>query len=772
MRTRLFVFLFLITSSILLAQEPVGVGQWRYHIPYKRSVAVETIGDEIFCANRYSIFSYEKSTGYISYYDKRDYLSDVGITCLEYHENSKSLFIAYESGNLDVLKNDKINNFNDIQRSNIVSSKKINNVYFKDNEAYLLCPFGIIVFNIDHSEFRETYSIRSDLDIDPYDLLYDDGVFYVVSDQGVFSVLEQDLLNNSKIEWENVTGNLPQGSYNLIHKFHNQIFVNLNLKDDPDTMYSWNNGTWSKLENFEYFDNNKHIDTKLGEMIVTHEYGCTTHNETFATQGALFEYGEGIGMYTERAKYDDEGNVWVADKSLGLGSSLNKYILPNGPDNERAFSITASNNRLLVATGNRAFSNGNNYFHEGMIHIFENEEWKSLNRFDMPELEAVFDILKIVDDPTDSKRIYASSLGGGIIEIYDNNFSNLYTDANSSLVEEDPSNNWQYVGVSSIDVDASGNLWAVNTRSNRGLHVKTPEGEWYGYSIPELSNLLHLRDIKISSSGLKWIQVLDGNNPGLFVYDDNGTVENQADDSKRMLVVGEGLGNLPSNRVFAMEEDHDGHMWVGTTQGLVVFYNPQDIINNLQDAQQVTTTSSEGYTEYVLDGVGINAIAIDGANRKWIGTESNGVYLLSADGSEEIYHFDIENSPLLSNYIQSINVHPTSGEVFVSTELGIVSFRGDATEGTNDYDLAYVFPNPVKESYNGVISITGLINSSQVKITDIAGNVVFETTSQGGQASWYGRDYSGKKVNTGVYLIYCYAPDGGSRFAGKVILIN
>ena len=177
-------------------------------------------------------------------------------------------------------------------------------------------------------------------------------------------------------------------------------------------------------------------------------------------------------------------------------------------------------------------------------------------------------------------------------------------------------------------------------------------------------------------------------------------------------------------------------------------------------------------TNYLLAEQQVQCIAIDGGNRKWFGTANSGAYLMNETGTKELLHFTVENSPLPSDNILSISVEPKSGEVFFVTAKGVVSYRGDATEAGNSFGEVYVFPNPVRPDYQGVVTIAGLAADVNVKITDIAGNIVYETTANGGQATWDGNNFSGRRVATGIYLVFCSNDDGSETFVTKLLFVN
>jgi hypothetical protein len=226
--------------------------------------------------------------------------------------------------------------------------------------------------------------------------------------------------------------------------------------------------------------------------------------------------------------------------------------------------------------------------------------------------------------------------------------------------------------------------------------------------------------------------------------------------------------------VFSITEDRDGNIWVGTDQGPAVYFNPGKVFSSDLKAARIKIPRNDGsgLADYLLGTETVTTIAVDGANRKWFGTMSSGAYLMSDDGKEEMLHFTSANSPMLSDNMVKISVNGLSGEVWFGTAEGIISYRGDATTGKDDYSGMYVFPNPVREDYAGPVTVTGLVEGSSVKITDISGNLVYETLSLGGQVTWDLQNYRSARVTTGVYLIFCSNADGSLTSVTKLLIIR
>ena len=277
-------------------------------------------------------------------------------------------------------------------------------------------------------------------------------------------------------------------------------------------------------------------------------------------------------------------------------------------------------------------------------------------------------------------------------------------------------------------------------------------------------------DIVIDQSNQIWMILPRGN--GLLVFNDNGNIDNT---SYEIMPISNatGHGALASNYIYSIAVDQGGEIWVGTDAGVSVFYNPGNVFTGSNyDSQQILVNEG-GFIQPLLASEIVSAIAVDGANRKWIGTQNSGVYLMSADGTEQLLNFNTDNSPLFSNTINSIAINQQTGEVFFGTDQGIESYKGTATNGGPTFsDTITVYPNPVPSGYNGTIAVKGLAQNSDIKITDVSGTLVYSTTAEGGQAIWNGKNFAGDRAQTGVYLVFCASSDGSKRLVAKILFIN
>jgi len=380
------------------------------------------------------------------------------------------------------------------------------------------------------------------------------------------------------------------------------------------------------------------------------------------------------------------------------------------------------------------------------------------------------DLVSVAVDPTNPNHVYAGSWINGLFEFRDNELVNFYNETNSPI-QIIPGTDLIRVG--GLDFDEDNNLWITCSDNQMPVLVKMADGTWHELNYTSAMNADNVGEILVASNGYKWVLLPRGG--GLFVFDDKGTPENINDDDYRKLSIYDEYGEVISNEVFSIAEDKNGSIWVGTNVGVVVYYNPEDVFTqSFFYGQQIKIPRNDGTNDadLLLGAETVTAISVDGANNKWFGTRSGGVFMTSSDGTEQMHHFNVDNSPILSNNIYCMDIVPETGEVFIGTEQGLISYRGESTEGDDDYNQVYAFPNPVKPDYEGPITIHGLVAGSYVKITDISGNLVFEMRSQGGQAIWQGVDFDGNRVHTGVYLVFASNEDGSKKTVTKILFVN
>jgi hypothetical protein len=290
------------------------------------------------------------------------------------------------------------------------------------------------------------------------------------------------------------------------------------------------------------------------------------------------------------------------------------------------------------------------------------------------------------------------------------------------------------------------------------LHLLKPDNTWESFSFPPSASQ-YPSTLLVDYLGQVWMALNPAQGGGILVF-------NREKNQHAYLTDASGSGGLPSRSVFSITADRDGQVWVGTSQGVAYFPNPAQVLSG-----SVNSIKPIFNGRFLLRDETVTAMASDGGNRKWIGTQ-RGLWLFDPFGEKEIYNFNSANSPLLSDRIVDIAIQPVTGEVFIGTDKGMVSYRADATGSSPAFENVKIFPNPVTAEFNGVVSISGLSTDATVKITDISGKLVWQTDAHGGTATWNTRDYTGRRAATGMYLVIAVSQDGSDSVVGKIAIIN
>jgi hypothetical protein len=408
--------------------------------------------------------------------------------------------------------------------------------------------------------------------------------------------------------------------------------------------------------------------------------------------------------------------------------------------------------------------------------IYENEKWTNFDNKAIAEktgLGFCNDFMSVAVDPRDSRHYFVASWGEGVYEFQDTTFVQLYSFDNSCLQSALPGSAWEkhFVRVDGLAFDKNNNLYMVNAGATNGLVVLDKNNRWISFLYPPLSNVVPNR-LLITRNNQKWVNNFRGS-IGIFVLDDNNTLDNINDDTyyhSSQFVDQKGT-DISATTYSCLAEDLDGTVWVGTDNGPISFTSAEQVGRGVCNRIILSDQYEEGY--YPMKGQRITAIAVDGGNRKWIGTSEGGIFVMDSSGETiQIENFNKSNSPLISDNITSIAINNQTGEVFIGTDLGLVSYQGDAIEGKPDYSDVYAFPNPVYPARNSQVIITGLMQNSTVKITDVAGNLIHEAVSKGGQYNWNCTNRRGETVKAGIYLVFAATPGGSQGVVTKIMVMK
>jgi len=753
----------LISLLFLYSAGQTPVGSWSDHLIYNTTNSLAVGEQQVYASTGSSIIVYNREFAELKKMSRITGLSETGISTITFSEENSALIIGYSSTNIDLLMNNTIYNIPDITRKYIPGKKEINRILTKDKYAYLACSFGIVVVDIVKKEIYDTWKPGTGAEnTEVWDITFGNGKIYAATGMGVYSA---ELTNQGLAyfgNWNQITSlPVPDGEYTSIIFAGTKVFVNLfNPSSGGDSVYAIDEVS-TLVPNLSGVKN-RSFDPAPNGFTVSSAASVKYCNSNGSITSTINSYGWGTPNISQAVV--ENGDIWIADINSGLirGENMTTFLaltLP-GPISNNAYSITSYNGKTVISGGGGDVS-WNNQWRPLQISRHENNQWSNITS------GTIKDAMRALIDPNNSNHMFVSTWGGGLLEYENDSLIKQYTEKNSPLQTVIPGR--PYVRICGLAMDKSNNLWITQSEVPNTIKVLKPDGSWIVN--PITIDLYTVGDIIITKAGHKWIILPRGH--GLFVLDDNNTPEDFSDDKSKYLII-EDAENKIFSHVFSIAEDLDGNIWVGTDQGPLIYYNPEKVFEDDLSAYRIKIPRNDGtdLADYMLGTELITSIGIDGANRKWLGTYSSGTYLLSPDGTTLLKNYNERNSPILSNSIVSLAVDNLTGDIWLGTSKGIQSVRGDAIVGENKFTNVYTFPNPVREDFSGNVTITGLIRDSQIRITDISGNLVYNTVSDGGLATWDLKTYNGRRVTTGVYLVFCASNDGSQSFVTKMLVIR
>ena len=770
MKKILYTLLFLNQFILLVNAQDFSVGTWRDHLPYSKFTQVASVGDIIYAATQFSLVEFDNSTNEITKLSTVNGLSEIGISCISANRSQNALLVAYNSSNIDLIKNGEVINISSIINSSIIGDKTIYNLYSHSKYIYVCTGFGIVVVDLDKEEIKDTYLIGAlNSQVKVKDIHISNDTIYALTENEIkCAPLNNGFLSNSGV-WS--SHSLPNGSdIDQLESFGDDFFAFGRSK----TIFQYSNNQWDTLI-YQPNENIRNFKVINENLIICSLNSIEIYDRNLQLLNELFAYNATTFMSPNDIIKGD-GYYWIADNSKGFNRVSNNWlsdpITNGGPFSNDCFHLSSKGDQLYVASGRTNGTNWNKTYNTNGIYRFKSS-WTTYNRTTnsvmQQEIDTISDIVWVTPNPRDPNKFVASSWSGGLLSFNNNDLEERFTFHNSSLQTRIGGNGYS-VFVAGTCFDNNGNLWVANAFTTSPLSVKTIDGSWKSFYCGGVATNKLCTDLIIDEQyGFIWMAI---KSVGILVYDFNQTPLDESDDQYKIIGSGSGTGSLPSTFVNTLAIDKDGEIWIGTDQGPVIFYSSYSIMNEpTYDAQKILI-EQDGTLQYLLENERITDIEIDGANRKWISTDGGGVFLLSEEGTQTIYSFSKNNSPLYSDVINSLAINDNTGEVYMGSTDGIIGFKSTATSSNIQFKTLEVFPNPVRPEYKGNIAIRGMMNNSEVKIVNASGLPVKTVFSNGGQAIWDGLDNNNQQVGSGVYYFLVTSEDGYSKAKSKVLIIR
>lgn len=783
---------FLSSLLVLLASfvslQAASYDDWTSYFSYNDGQQAVEAGGVVYAVMNGNLMAYHRASSEVITYDRVSHgLSGKTISLMDYCATLKTLVLVYDDGNIDLL------NLSNGHVRNIPQFKDqpdndfgLNRLLVCGDDAYLATNEGFISISIRKGVINNRYPIGGTSCV----LMYDDRIYAAMKEGGIL-VIDRDDNGLDKTRWQPFTTR-PVSDMATTGEW---LYMSTPYSAEAAAnnypglwVYSTSEGEQKRITGYA----TRYVRSLNGDVIA---YGggvaLSVAKDAPTVMKSHANFSESVNSITPAS----DGGYWVARAGQGVTHfSFNADtfvadatpIRGDGPLYERPFYLSFAGDRLLMTPGRLDADDDTNNFPFHATYMDSDGEWHEL---EVPTVEGGWlqtrkgfvNATAMVQDPLDPAHHFVTSGRNGLFEYRDGKIVQQYTQANSPIRSAAGAGNYDYIRCDAPIFDDEGNLFFSNTSVDTTFYCLKRDGRFVPFYSPVTAQLSNFEHALFDHSGRLWVtqRRYAGNTRGGFLcIDFNGTIDNTKDDiyTYRSVFTNQDGTAFVANNAYSMAIDHDGRIWMGTNAGLIVCDNPDEWAADDFRITQVKVPRNDGtnYADYLLDGAAITAIAVDGANRKWIGTDTDGLYFVSADGTVTLEHFTMDNSPLVSNTIWSLACHPTSGEVFVGTDKGLVCFQSDASQPADELsqDNIRVFPNPVRHDYEGPVTLQGLTADCDVKVVNTAGHTVADGTSHGGTFVWNARGYNGERVATGIYYFMIADPAGGTATVAKVAVVR
>ena len=762
MKKAIYIFIFFI-SHYFFGQQSNQL--WKGYFSYNEIVDVESSTNAVFASTQNALFSQIVASSNLNVYNSITGLKPDVITTIHHSDAFNKTFVGNNNGliliqNADGSVTTKVDVIEEVPVP--PNKKKINDFFEFNGRLYIATDYGISVIDLATSEFISTYFIGTSGEETEVlqTTVFNNEIYAVTRSFGI----RKANLNNPNLfdfsQWQTFDAGFWVG----IVTFNNQLIAtNTNART-----YRFNGAT-----SFEILNHNQaglKLKTNGTELIVTTQNNIYVLNQSFSILAHITQIPDFAVRFTAASVVG--GFIYIGTEKDGLFSTTltNPTVFtamsPNGPLQNSTFRLKKAPNKIWVVHGDYSQSFNPYPLDELGISTFTADQgWSVIPYSDLSGAKSLSDI---AINPSNQNQVYVTSYFSGLLKMFGNTIellNNTNTGANgleSLVLPGNPT--YVDIRINSPAFDREGNLWVTNAYVDRGIKVLRANGQWQSYNLSGITANLstgRYNAMAIDKNSTKWIPAY---NDGVVAFNENY--------NNKFIVINQENADLPTTVVNCVAIDNRNQLWIGTMAGLRVLSGVDRFISETEldvfpiIIQEGDLAQELFYQQPILD------IAVDGANRKWVSIADGGVFLVSSNGQQTIYRFDKSNSPLPSNNVLDIEIDGVSGEVFFATDKGIVSFLGTSTKPSDSLGDVYVYPNPVRPEFLGTVKISGLTDKANIKITDIEGNLVYETTSSGGTIEWDTKAFGKHKVASGVYMIFVASQDGTDSTVKKVMIIR
>lgn len=795
MRLTLLIFFFTFTTlHFCKAQDFASL--WKAHYSYYNIVDVVSGENKIYAAAENAIFEYDVVNNEINTITTIEGLSGESITTIYYSNAYQYLLIGYETGLMEVYSetdNSVLSVVDILEKQNITpDNKQINHFYEHQGLVYISTNYGVSVYDLEGLEFGDTYFLgNAGQQIEVKQTTVLDNQLYVacLNNNGV----KRASLSNSNLidfmQWETIV----TGDYHAVNTLNNKVYAVRSNR----VVYEIDATSTNTLLTLPFLP----LDAEVAQnnIIYTTNNAVRVYDANFQLVNSYQPITEYNTNFTAATQVNN--TMYLGSNKFGVLSILNSEtdtytaLRPDGPLENNIFKLNAESGDVWATYGVYSSSSFNPYpITRKGLSIYNEQQWKNIP---YDSLLNAAELNEIAINPFNPNQAYVSSFFEGILVLENLEPTILFDNTNSGLESLIVSGSPNYIDIriSALKFDTNGLLWLLTSKADNALKSYDPvSGSWQSYSFSSLiADALNdengFYDLAIDRNGTKWI---GSQRNGLFALNEN------VNDTPLRSINSSSASVEQYTQFRALAIDNNQRLWIGTNFGLRVLNNPLGFYSDPNPQVDIIVIVEDGVPKELLEGQTITDIKVDGSNNKWIGTSDSGVFYFSSDGQQTIYHFTKDNSPLPSNSINDISLDTNTGEVYIATTKGLLSFNAGGSKPKETLENVYAYPNPVRPEYNILghndlndinkgVKITGLTNRVNLKITDIEGNLVAEAQTNvnqrtsaanynfaidGGTAIWNGKNLANNVVRSGVYLIMISDLDTFETKVLKLLIIR
>lgn len=737
-----------------------AIGTWTLYPSYNEVTKVVPTGKDVFVQAGKNLYSYNPATSEVRSYNTSTGLSGVSIKDIEWVAGAQRLVVLYEDMTIDLLPlNGNIVTISDYANKQITGDKAINSLAAYGKYAYLCTAFGIVQINVAGGYIADTYdlgrSVKNVAVSGDYILARTDDAIYSGSTRNnLYDRANWKIVNEN--QWD-IMGTMNGQAVAAV----NGRLAKINPSNGEETTITdvwYSKAVFRGTTFIGYLDNVK-------VYCVTQDFKKTVAYYDFPISDMGYDNTSncfwGNNTANELVRYS------IADEKLSVASS---GVIADGPAIQSSYRLAVNNGRLYSTTG--GWGLGEELNHGGEVMTYINGTW---GQFETSEIAAKTGIRygnshTVAIDPYDPEHAFVSSFNG-LYEFRSGKFVRRYGTADGLQTYDNNPNKEYHVIVTDIKYDGNGQLWGINCASKNPLFCITKDGKLHVITESVSTTTATAPDyggLSIDGNLVWFTHFSKYHTPIVFCY-------NTADGKmyKNTTFFNQDQRPIPLTVTYSTAVDRKNNVWLATDDG-PMYFTPQGKSTWELTQHKVPRNDGTNLADYLLDGIPCRKVAVDIQNRKWIGTERNGVFLISNDCNTQISHFTSADSPLLSDRIYDILVDDKEGRVYFATDKGLCSYYTGVTEAGKEMaeDNVWAYPNPVTPNYNGLVTIVGLEENSQVKILTASGALVSEGVSNNGYYKWDCCDLEGNRVASGVYMVNVSTSEGESGVVTKVAIIR